>query len=293
MESSTARRQPILNDPTADDELARVGAVVVPFLPPTDLESLRASLERLGQCGERGFHDTASAGLAFEPRQVLHDVLCEAFRARSESLLVDHDPVMSSFLTKWPGPDSDKEIHRDFRLVDEPRFRSVCVWVPFVDVDERNGALSVLPGSHLVDTGPRSVPITPSVPVDPVRSLRFSDLDVVPARVGEAVVFDMAVAHGSDENRTDLPRPAAAVAYAPKAARLSLSFCHPDDSVELLEVVDPDVFRRIDWKQRPAELTSLGTIEHDREAVSVQDLVRRSRELVARDAGTAVGRRDA
>jgi hypothetical protein len=271
-------RRRVLRDPEADAVLAVSGAVTLPFFSAEELDDLRSRLDQLDLFGDSGFYDTASVGLAVEQRQAVHETLCVAFEDRARELLIDHRPIMSSVLTKWPGVDSDKEIHRDFRLVDEPTFRSVCLWVPFIDVDAYNGALAVLPGSHLVDSGPRTVPITPSVPADPVQRLRFADLDTVPAAAGEAVVFDMAVAHGSDVNRSSVPRPAVAVAFAPRDAELSLSFCHPDDSIELLEVVDPELFRRIDWKVRPGELRSLGTLDGPWNEIPVADLIRRSRE---------------
>ncbi len=278
----------VLRDPVADAELAVAGAVTTPFFSADELHDLRVRLERLDLFGASGFHDTASVGLTVQQRQAVHEILCVAFDERARDLLVDHRPIMSSLLTKWPGEGSDKEIHRDFQLVDEPHVRSVCVWVPFVDVDERNGALAVLPGSHRVISGPRTVPITPQVPADPVQHLVFEDLETVPVSAGQAVVFDMAVAHGSDVNRSSVARPAVAVAFAPSDAALSLSFCHPDDSVELLEVDDPDVFRRIDWSTRPDELRSRGVLRSRCAEVPVQDLIRRSGEVAGRPVGRPV-----
>ncbi len=254
--------------------------VTSPFLAPSEVERLRAEVESLGLLGAEGFHDTASAGLAFAERQAVHEVLCAAFAPGIEGLLADYRPVMSAAMTKWPGSSGTKEIHRDFRLVDESRFRAVCIWVPLVDVDDDNGALRVLRGSHLVDSGPRTVPTTPRVPRDPTPLLDFDLLEAVPVPAGDAVVFDLAIAHGSSTNGTTQPRPAVGVACAPSAADLSLSFCHRDGTVELLEVVDPDVFRRIDWAVPPTELRSLGAVVGERPLLTTQELVRRSRAAV-------------
>jgi hypothetical protein len=186
---------------------------------------------------------------------------------------------MSAIMTKWPGPGGQKEVHRDFRMVDESRYRSVCVWLPLADVDATNGALAVVRGSHLVDTGPRSVPTTPSTPEDPVPQVGFSEMETVPVAAGDAVVFDLAVVHGSDVNLTDSARVAVGIAYAPLAADLTMLFCHADDSIEELAVPDPDAFRRLRWSERPTELSSLGFIEHAQPAVSVEELLRRSHDM--------------
>jgi len=267
---------PVFRDDHLDGEFSRQGVVTVPFLSPEARADLLERLEPLGLAGSAGFADTASAALRPDQRQSVHDLLRATFEASASSLLADYEPVMSSLLTKWPGAGGEKEIHRDLRLVDEARFRAVCIWVPLVDVDADNGALAVLRGSHQVDTGPRSVPTTPQPDTDPVRQLAFDDLEVVPVAAGEAVVFDLALVHGSDHNRTSRARPAVGMAFVPRAAEVSLDFCHPDDRIEALAVPDPDLFRRIDWRIRPPELRSLGMADHEVAPVSTADLIRRS-----------------
>jgi ectoine hydroxylase-related dioxygenase (phytanoyl-CoA dioxygenase family) len=121
--------------------------------------------------------------------------------------------------------------------------------------------------------------MTPRYSEDPLLELSFDDTETVPVSAGEAVVFDMALAHGSDMNHSNLPRYAAAVAYAPKSARLSLYFCDTDDSVEELAVPHPDVFRQIDWRVRPDYLESLGMISSDRPPTSSAEFLQQSRAI--------------
>ncbi len=281
--SATSRndRHPVLRDASLDERIDSHGAVRCPWFDPPELGALRSTVERLGLDGESGFHDTAAAGLGVEDRQEVHRLLTGAFAPVADRTLAGYVPIMSAIMTKWPGAGGEKEIHRDFQLVDESRFRTVCVWVPLGDVDEANGALRVLHGSHRVATGIRSVPRTPQEPPDPLGDLRMEDLEPVPVRAGEAVVFDLAVVHGSDLNRSAEPRRAVGVAYAPAAAELSLRYVGERGDVELLEVVDPDVFRRIEWSRRPAELRRLGRIDPFPESVGRDELLRRSAVVAA------------
>jgi hypothetical protein len=269
----------VLQDPEANHEFSQQGVVTRPFFSPEQVAELRGELDQLGTFGGSGFYDTAAAALESAQREAIHRILCSAFAQAASELLVDYEPVMSSFIVKGHGQDSQKEIHRDFRLLDESQFRAVCIWVPLVDVDEINGALAVIRGSHQVDTGPRSVPMTPRYSQDPLLELSFEDAETVPVSAGEAVVFDMALAHGSDVNHSNLPRYAAAVAYAPKSAPLSLYFCDTDDSVEELAVPHPDVFRQIDWRVRPNYLRSLGMISSDRPPTSSAEFLQQSRAI--------------
>ncbi len=277
--TTPSQPRPVLQDPEANHEFSQQGVVTRPFFSPEQVAELRGELDQLGTFGGSGFYDTAAAALESAQREAIHRILCSAFAQAASELLVDYEPVMSSFIVKGHGQDSQKEIHRDFRLLDESQFRAVCIWVPLVDVDEINGALAVIRGSHQVDTGPRSVPMTPRYSQDPLLELSFEDAETVPVSAGEAVVFDMALAHGSDVNHSNLPRYAAAVAYAPKSAPLSLYFCDTDDSVEELAVPHPDVFRQIDWRVRPNYLRSLGMISSDRPPTSSAEFLQQSRAI--------------
>lgn len=282
--SATSRndRHPVLRDAALDERIDALGAVRCRWFEPAELDAVRSTVGRLGLDGESGFHDTAAAGLGFDDRQAVHRLLTGAFAAAADRVLADYVPVMSAIMTKWPGPGGEKSIHRDLQLVDESRYRTVCVWVPLEDVDEGNGALRVLPGSHRVPTGIRSAPRTPPDPPDPLGDLGMGDLEPMPVPAGEAVVFDLALVHGSDVNGSDVPRRAVGVAYAPAAADLSLRYLGDDGCVEVLEVADPDVFRRIQWGSRPSELRSLGAVDPFPETVGRDELLRRSA-LVAAD----------
>jgi ectoine hydroxylase-related dioxygenase (phytanoyl-CoA dioxygenase family) len=270
-------RHPTFETTSLEAALDAQGFVVTPFFDAAQLAALRDELATLGLFGSCGFYDTASAGLEFEARERVHRILTDAFAPPAAQLLADYVPVSSSLLTKWPGAEGEKLPHRDLRLVDELRFRAVSVWVPLVDVHERNGALTVLPGSHAVPTGPRSVPRVPARHAAAIGELSPSELTATEVSAGDAVVFDMALVHGSLPNLTSEPRPVAAVAFVPRPAPVSFYFCHPDERVEELEVVDPSVFRRMTWDAPPPDLRSLGDVPTTDPVTTSAELVRLSR----------------
>lgn len=271
----------VLRDPTADEILRRRGVTTLPMLDREQVRVLRCEVDDLGLAGRSGFYDTAAAALTDSERQSVHDLLWSRLGPLLRLALVGYRPVMSALINKWPDPQSRKDLHRDLRVVDERHHRAVCVWMPLVDVDEGNGALSVLPGSHLVETSLRSVPRTPSQPTDPMHDLTFDDLETVPLKAGEAVVFDLALIHGSDVNRTDDQRPAVGVALVPDEAPISILYCHPDDRVEVLQVPRPDALRQIAWAGRPTGLPAAGIVCSRPAPMSPEELLRRSRAVAA------------
>lgn len=277
--------RPVLRDPEQDRELRWRGVVTVPLLDSAALAALQTEVGSLQLTGASGFYDTANAGLGFDERQAVHQLLCRHLEPVLARLLRGYRPVMSAIINKWPGAGGEKALHRDLRVIDERRARAVCAWVPLVDVGPQNGTLRVLPGSHMVATGVRSVPRTPEVPADPVHELSFGDLEAVTIGAGEAVLFDLAVVHGSDVNESATARPAVGVALVPDDLPLSMSYCDAEGRVEILEVDDPAVFRRLTWSERPVGLVSRGVMWSRPRPMSVDELVRRSAAVADRMGG--------
>jgi Phytanoyl-CoA dioxygenase (PhyH) len=94
---------------------------------------------------------------------------------------------------------------------------AIAVIVPLVDVDERNGCLWMIPGSHLQGL----VPI-PGVVTDEFKRARAQfDLGIddrrgvpLPMRAGEAVIFHALMLHKSNHNETDEDRRCLFMRYA-------------------------------------------------------------------------------
>lgn len=212
--SADTDRAMVLRDADADRALATDGVVVIDLdLPDEVLHVLRdaygelhgwqgtdfeADLTNADRTYRRAVSDTISAQL--------DDVVTERF--------VGHTPFLRVFLCKWPGPHSDLYLHRDWMYVDERGGgRTFVVWIPLDDVDERDGALQVLRGSHRLDPSLRGTNLNaPWIQQDEVVRAR---LDTVTVRRGSAVVLDNAVVHSSLPNLGGHPRLVAAVGLRP------------------------------------------------------------------------------
>jgi len=125
--------------------------------------------------------------------------------------------LFNQFVTKLP----DKNVqtaefpwHQDNGYGDNEITTNVTIWCALDDVDERNGCVWVVPGSHklgLLDhksTG-TSWHLTVKAPNDGIP---------VPLKAGEAVVFSGLTLHRSLANHTDRPRRAFFMQYGDYAA---------------------------------------------------------------------------
>lgn len=126
----------------------------------------------------------------------------------------------NQFVTKLPDRDDARgqfPWHQDNGYVDIVPGPNATVWIALDDVDERNGCVWVVPGSHHQGLLPHDKPNADSwhlqVPV--------SEPGIpVPLKAGEAVCFSGYMLHRSLANRSDRPRRALFLEYATAQDRM-------------------------------------------------------------------------
>ncbi len=216
MTERTQRRTFVDDD--AESTFRSRGFVRVEAFDPVRLGALWAEHERL--VGEE-------AGITFDTiradRQPLRRATAAAadlWKVVLDRLFVEHRVVFSAFVVKRPGDHSGMAPHDDRSFVDERTSRSVTAWIPLVDTgpEEDNGWIGVVPGSHRVAPGLGGTAVAEWFV--PYREVLREHLVAVPARAGDAVVWDSRLIHGSPPNRSSSDRPALVVALVPREAGL-------------------------------------------------------------------------
>lgn len=205
-------QRPRFRDPELDGLLEELGFVV---LRGAGLDLIRPA-QRLHRqvvgTVPPGFHSTMYSADDTAKRRV-NEGLTSLFTPLLDSLFLDHRPLLSSFVTKGRGSDGKMPPHQDWTFVDEPGGSSFNVWVPLVDVDQRNGAMSVLPRGHRLPRTIRGTDTTNSFrQIEPLVAARMVSLDM---RAGDVLVHDHRVLHGSPPNARRRPRVVAGCAVVP------------------------------------------------------------------------------
>ncbi len=208
---------PVVVDPQRQRELEEFGFTVLPGLRPDELDAVRAVSSATGAAPDdprRALNWSFHSHDADHKRRVSGALEREVWPA-IEGHFVGRAPFLSTFITKWPGPDSGFAPHQDPTLVDERTAVGVTVWIPLRDVDQENGMLWVVPGSHRVPGGFR---------VADVDQFAFADCEAdiierhgagIPLAAGEILVFDNRVIHFSLPNRSTEPRVVASFGLRP------------------------------------------------------------------------------
>lgn len=232
--------RPTMVDADRQRELAENGFTVVDALDEATLGGVRTEAERIGPAPDDPrlsinwtFHSRSE-----EHKHAVKDSLAPVVAQVVDRLLVDHVAYLTTFITKWPGPDGGFAPHQDPSLVDERRFRGVTVWIPLEDTDADNGALHVVPGSHRLSTQLRrsDVDRSPFVGLDDVVVSQLGR--VVPTTAGEALVFDNRLIHYSLPNRSDRPRVVLSLGVRPREGACILLRDLTDGAIGIWEVPD-------------------------------------------------------
>lgn len=144
-------------------------------------------------------------------------LLSQEFYENIDKHFCEYSLVGGVFLVKGIGENSASKMHQDWNMVDETKYHSMGVWCPLIDVDEFNGCIHVIPGSHQWFKSIRSHSM-PSV------IFEFEEVNdfllPVPLKKGDAVIFAHNLFHGSKPNTSKENRPAAYIGVISKEAQL-------------------------------------------------------------------------
>ncbi|MCW5906393.1 MAG: phytanoyl-CoA dioxygenase family protein [Chitinophagales bacterium] len=216
------------------------GYVVIPFLNQSQVNELRQFFFATHPQIPEGFYSSSFNADVTHKQKVntkIEEVLSKQVSAHFNSI----KKLGSCFLNKQPGAISEMPIHQDWTVVDEPRFDSITIWIPLQDVDETNGAVQVIDGSHRFSTAIRS----PSLP-DPFKNVQDemrSDLKLLKMKAGEAFIFSQALLHASPANKSNEPR--IAVTYGLIDSNAQLMFYHNNGQGKIEQYyVEEDFFQR-------------------------------------------------
>jgi hypothetical protein len=191
-------------------------------------------------------------------------------------LLHDYRFLTGGFLIKPPGA-AEIEIHRDWTMTPTPAEVALNCWCALVDIDERNGGLALLPGSHALVPNIEA-PGTPpffSAYCDRLKARSVS----VPLDAGEAVIFDYRALHWSSANCSPDLRAAVSAAFIPRGSRAVLFL--PEGGAgkrqfRMVEPADRDWIDPIADGQNgiPAGARTLGFVNDDNRPVSLAEFER-------------------
>ena len=208
---------PTFQDPGLQAAVERDGYAVVDFATPAVLAELRSAYQELDSGIDTGYYPSLmSSDEAY--KAAAHRLITDLLWPRFGELLVDYTPLLGVFMVKHSGPETEVVPHQDWIVADESDRPTMNAWVPLTPVDDDVGRMRVLPGSHRWLDGLRGSPSFPTSWEGVYERVRDELMVTVPVEVGQAIVYDIRLLHGTPANRSDRTRVVTSLYAIPEGA---------------------------------------------------------------------------
>jgi hypothetical protein len=238
---------PIFRDGKLQALFDKQGFVVVPFLDLDDVALLNKHFDELHPDlpANVGFV-SGSYSNDFNYKKKASDTIISIYARHFDRLFQNYQTFGAAFLYKLPSDHSELGVHQDWTIVDEEKFVALNCWVPLTDIDERNGALHVLPGSHYPAIHTLRAPTIPFF-------FSGSESDVISETIpfyikaGEAVILNQSVIHFSPPNRSHRIRKAITAGVKTKGAPMIFHYKDHSDTVIRYEMPEDFLIRFEDF----------------------------------------------
>ena len=255
-------RAVIFNNEQLNEQFELNGFVVIPLLNDQEVKLLNEAYNAILFDNPEGFYST-SFSTNEKLKSILSNTIDEIMEPKANDLFKPFKALGSCYLSKATGPLSEMPLHQDWTVVDESKYDSLTVWIPLQTVNEHNGALQVIPGSHRFSDILRS-PFFDN-PLSTIENELKSDLQLISLKAGEAIIFSQALIHASPANKSSEARLAITYGLIPEQADLLFYYNNPETKLAEKYLVPSNFFKEYN--------TNIGAKPHLGELIQEFDYV--------------------
>lgn len=234
--------------------LKKDGVIQIPFLDDFALQKIKSLYANEHPTGApssffEGIHMTiwdSNNDYKLKIKTELETILEPYF----DSVFTNYRAICQQFIIKLPGKETTFPVHQDWSIVNEKDYFSLNIWIPLQDVDEKNGAMWIVKGSHKLNQPirgagslfPNYFPL-----LDEMRPYMSS----YSMKAGEALIFYHSTIHGSPYNSSKEPRITIQTSIIPKQAPLEIYFQPPgQQQIEVHHPADDFYFHYDDLRTK-------------------------------------------
>lgn len=159
----------------------------------------------------------------------VRDTIKQIISAAFEENFIKYRALSQQFIIKKPGKETTFPIHQDWAIVDEEKYFSLNIWIPLHDVNEKNGAMWIVKGSHNIERKIRGAGILFPDYTQMIEELKpyMTSFDM---NAGEALIFYHSTIHGSPHNQSEESRKVIQVSLLPQEAPMQVYFQKNENS---------------------------------------------------------------
>ncbi len=266
----------MLKDKALDEHMDTFGYVIMPFLAPDEIELFKQLYKKHHPVPPPAFYKSYfSPDYAY--KMEVEGKIKEFFNAKLANQFQNSFAMGGMFVVKPPMQKGHFPAHQDWSFVDETKSWSINMWCPLEDVNDENGNIQVLLGSHKFIETIRGYG-TPDVYAD-LREIVDDYMVPLPMKAGEALFFFHGLVHGSTPNTTNNTRVSLGLSLLPENTPLLYHYIDPESEKKQLErfISNEDFY--INYvhhrNKRPTDLESLGMVDFSFEQLSPDALIKK------------------
>lgn len=232
----------LLRDPVSAEFLKNNGYVLLDLDIRHELNVIEHFIQEKGAISGPGFYYSLMAN-TYEQNLTIQDFFHNALVTFYQQTFLDYRVISESFLAKPKATQQELFLHQDWCYTDESHFEGYNIWIPLIDVNEKNGCLFFLPGTHLIFKNYRSGThftariSTAELTVEVIK---------VPMKRGQVLLFHPAVFHGSYPNETDTDRVVVTATVMQKHAPFLHYWKKDNDNTRVYEVDDNALLKELE-----------------------------------------------
>lgn len=265
----------VFKDDQLQDAIEKDGFVVIPFLNAEEVAQLKTIFDQLDASVGKDFYLSIWSSKE-EYKRSTHAEIQKVVGKKAMELLDNYKSVVSNFAVKYPGGNSEFDLHQGINFIDESKGVSITMWIPLQDVFPENGNMQVVRGSHkFFDQDIRSQHYqTPFSEIKPFIKEHF--IENLPMKAGEAWIFNHRLLHCSPLNVTDKVRIATLNVFVPAELPVILYY-KPEDKcmekeAEVLEFTEDNYFAQsVEGKPDLPGIVSRGKVVEKHYKVSQEE----------------------
>ncbi len=222
MNTSTAFPSGLLQAPELDAAFAADGYIILrSMLDSHTVSGLRTLFEQQVTEPMEGLY-TSHNRSPLEKNLTVSKAISDALAPSVAEHFNAVRPVLAHWINKSEQQGNEMPLHQDWSITFEDRHTVAHLWCPMVDVDEKNGCMCVVPGSHRLFNNMRSGSL--GIPYFQRTGQTDAITQTLPMKAGDVLAYHPALFHGSYANHSGKPRPVALSLLMEKDA--SMRFFH-------------------------------------------------------------------
>lgn len=207
----------IFKEPKNNSFFLKNGYVVLNYYSSADIKDLHDQFVNINPSVKSDYYSTIDSNN--EIKEKINNLLKTFFTPFIDSIFNDRKYTFGAFTMKNSGEQSIKPSHQDWSFVDEAKHQGIGLWCPLIDVNEVNGALGVIPGSHNYFFNRRGTG-TRTEYEEVSQYLEKNLFKFLKMKKGQVLIFDNRLIHFSKPNLSKQERIVAGCATVDKDAQI-------------------------------------------------------------------------